>query len=185
MVHLRSQNEIDYIRESSRIVADLLEQLSAMIKPGVTSRELDTEAEKFIRTRGAVPSFKGLYGYPATLCVSLDAEVVHGIPGDKPFVDGQIVGIDVGALKNGYHGDHARTFIVGEIPEAVQKLVDTTRECLDRAVAVAVPGATLGDIGNAVQSHAESRGYGVVKELVGHGIGTKLHEDPQIPNSGR
>jgi len=184
VVHLRSRSEIDYIRESSRIVADLLERLSEMIKPGITPRELDTEAEKFIRSRGAVPSFKGLYGFPASLCISVDAEVVHGIPGDRPFVEGEIVGIDVGALKNGYHGDHARTFTMGEVSQAVQKLVDTTRQCLDRAVAAAVPGATLGDIGNAVQSHAESQGYGVVKELVGHGIGTKLHEEPQIPNYG-
>jgi methionyl aminopeptidase len=184
VVHLRSRSEIDHIRESSRIVADLLERLSEMIKPGVTPRELDTEAEKFIHSRGAVPSFKGLYGFPASLCISVNAEVVHGIPGDKPFVEGEIVGIDVGALKNGYHGDHARTFTMGEVSQDVQKLVDTTRECLDRAVAAAVPDATLGDIGNAVQSHAESRGYGVVKELVGHGIGTKLHEEPQIPNYG-
>ncbi len=184
MVHLRSQNEIDHIRESSRIVADLLVRLSEMIEPGMTSRALDTEAEKFIRARGAVPSFKGLYGFPASLCVSLDAQVVHGIPGDKPFEEGQIVSIDVGALKNGYHGDHARTFTVGDVSPEVQKLVSTTRECLNRAVAATVPGATLGDIGYAVQVHAEANGYGVVKELVGHGIGTKLHEEPQIPNYG-
>lgn len=185
MVHLRSQDEVQKIRQSSRIVAEVLELLSAMIEPGITPKKLDAEAEKYIRSQKAKPGFKGLYGYPATLCVSVEHEVVHGIPSDRPLKEGQIVGLDVGALKDGYYGDHARTFAVGKIDQAHQDLITRTRECLDLGIQAAVAGGTLGDIGHAVQRHAEAVGYGVVRELVGHGIGTRLHEEPQVPNYGR
>lgn len=185
MVHLRSQDEVQKIRQSSRIVAEVLQLLSDMIEPGITSEKLDAEAEKYIRSQKAEPGFKGLYGYPATLCVSVEHEVVHGIPSDQQLVEGQIVGIDVGALKDGYYGDHARTFAVGEIDQAHQDLITRTKECLDLGIQAAVAGGTLGDIGHAVQRHAEEAGFGVVRELVGHGIGTRLHEEPQVPNYGQ
>ncbi len=184
VVYLRSSDEIEKIRQSSRIVAQTLQRMADMIEPGVTTRQLDIEAEKFIRSQGAVPSFKGLYGFPASLCVSVDSEVVHGIPRDRPLESGQIVGIDVGALKDGYHGDHARTFAVGVVDDDRIRLMQSTKECLDLGVKAAVAGATIGDIGRAVQTHAEEAGYGVVRELVGHGIGAQLHEEPQVPNYG-
>lgn len=184
MVHLRSPQEVDKIRRSSEIASGTLQTVKDLIIPGVTTRDLDREAEKYIRGQGAEPAFKGLYGFPASLCVSIEDEVVHGIPSDVELQEGQIVGLDVGAIVNGYYGDHARTFPVGSITDDRQKLMDNTRECLDLAIAVAHNGATIGDIGHAVQSHAELAGYGVVKELVGHGVGTNLHEDPQVPNYG-
>jgi methionyl aminopeptidase len=141
-------------------------------------------AEEFIRSRGARPAFKGYMGFPATLCVSIDDAVVHGIPGKEILKDGQIVGIDCGAELDGYYGDHARSFAVGTIDVAKQKLLDVTRESLANGIEQAVPGNYVGDIGNAVQCHAENNGFSVVRELVGHGIGTELHEEPQIPNYG-
>ncbi|MCH7858128.1 MAG: type I methionyl aminopeptidase [Candidatus Marinimicrobia bacterium] len=185
MVHLRNMDEVRKIRQSSRIAAEVLRLLGDMIEPGMTPKKLDSEAEKYIRSRHAEPGFKGLYGYPATLCVSVEHEVVHGIPSDLPLREGQIVGLDVGALKDGYYSDHARTFAVGKIDQAHQDLITRTKECLDLGIKVAVAGGTVGDIGHAVQQHAEEVGYGVVRELVGHGIGTRLHEEPQIPNYGR
>ena len=141
--------------------------------------------EKFIRNQGAIPGFKGLYGFPATLCISIDDEVVHGIPGKRILKKGQIVSIDVGAYKDNYYGDHARSFAVGNISKAKQQLLDVTRESLYKGIEQAIPGNRIGDIGHAVQKHAEKYGYGVVRQLVGHGIGTKLHEEPQIPNFGK
>ena len=185
MIHIRNQGEIGKIRKSCRVVADTLVMLGAMVEPGVTPHQLDKEAEKFIRSRKAEPGFKGLYGFPATLCVSIENEVVHGIPNGEPLQEGQIVGIDVGSRLDGYYGDHARTFAVGQIDEARQQLLIRTEECLNLGIAAANDGANVGDIGQAVQEHAESVGYGVVRELVGHGIGTKLHEEPQVPNYGR
>ncbi len=184
MIHIRNRNEIDKIRRSCEIVADTLVMLEEKIKPGVTPLELDTAAEDFIRGRNAEPGFKGLYGFPATLCVSIDHEVVHGIPNGTPLQEGQIVGIDVGALLEGYYGDHARTFAVGEVDEDRRRLMTRTEECLAEGIAAAQDGAHVGDIGQAVQQHAESAGFGVVRDLVGHGIGTRLHEEPQIPNFG-
>ncbi len=184
MIHLRSNDEIARIRRSCRIVADTLEMVGKLIEPGVAIRRLDQEAEKFIRSAGAEPGFKGLYGYPAALCVSIEEEVVHGIPDDRRLVEGQIVGLDVGALLDGYYGDHARTFAVGRVDADRQRLMTRTRECLNLGVQAAVTGATVGHIGYAVQQHAESAGYGVVRDLVGHGIGTRLHEEPQVPNFG-
>lgn len=185
MVYIRSQSEIEKIRASSRIVAETLEMLIEMIKPGVTPRELDIAAEKYIIKQNAIPGFKGLYGYPATLCISIEDEVVHGLPHNRPLIEGQIVGLDVGALKNGYYGDHARSFAVGKVDTNRQRLMDVTRESLGKGIDAARVGNRISDIGHAVQTEAEGAGYGVVRDLVGHGIGTKLHEEPQIPNYGK
>jgi len=185
MIHIRSSIEIERIYNSGKIVRDTLEMLEEYIQDGVEIIELDKRAEEFIRSQGAIPGFKGLYGFPATLCISIDDEVVHGIPGKRVLKEGQIVSIDVGSYKQNYYGDHARTFPVGKISKDKQKLMDVTRESLYKGIAQAVPGNRIGDIGHAVQKHAEKYGYGVVRQLVGHGIGTKLHEEPQIPNFGK
>tara|TARA_Y100000590_G_scaffold460828_1_gene621072 strand:- start:1241 stop:1996 length:756 start_codon:yes stop_codon:yes gene_type:complete len=185
MVHTRTQREIEKISKSCQIVADTLIMLEEYIAPDTPVSELDRIAEEFIRSRGARPAFKGYMGYPATLCVSIDDAVVHGIPGNKILENGQIVGIDCGAELNGYYGDHARTFAVGEVNAEKEKLMAVTSESLNRAIEQAVPGNHVGDIGYAVQSYAESNGFSVVRELVGHGIGTELHEEPQIPNFGQ
>jgi len=184
MVRIRTQREIDLINTSCQIVADTLVMLAEHVKPGVRVIDLDSKAEDFIRSRGARPAFKGYMGFPATLCVSIDDEVVHGIPSDRVLEEGQIVGIDCGAEKDGYYGDHARTFAIGSISEDKRKLVDITRESLMRGIAEAKPGNYVSDIGHAIQSYVEGFGYSVVRELVGHGIGTELHEEPQVPNYG-
>ncbi len=185
MIHIRSPQEVEKIRRSCRIVTETLQLVADKIKPGVTLIELDTAAEAYIRRQKAEPGFKGLYGYPATLCISIEDEVVHGIPNDTPLEEGQIVAIDVGARKEGYYGDHARTFAIGQVDESRRQLLTRTRECLDLGVTAAQAGANVGDIGYAVQQHAENAGFGVVRELVGHGVGARLHEEPQIPNFGR
>ena len=184
MINIRTATEIDLIRQSCRIVKDTLDLIAQHITPGVSTIELDQLAEEFIRSQGAVPGFKGLYGFPATLCISVDDEVVHGIPGVRKLENGQIISVDVGAYKDGYHGDHARTFAVGQVSADIKMLMQVTRECLDIGIQQAVPNNHIGDIGFAIQQHAEKHGYGVVRELCGHGIGVKLHEEPQIPNYG-
>ena len=171
--------------KACQIVKETLEMIEELIAPGITTLELDYEAEKFIRSKGAKPGFKGLYGFPATLCVSVEDEVVHGIPSNRKLIDGEIVSIDVGSLIDGYYGDHAKSFAVGDIDPKKEKLMSVTRDCLLDGIDQALPGNRIGDIGYAVQKRAESNGYGVVTELVGHGIGTKLHEEPQIPNYGK
>ena len=155
-----------------------------MVKPGVTTLELDIFAENFILDQGAKPAFKGLYGFPGTLCVSINDEVVHGVPSTRKLIDGDIIGIDVGSIHEGFYGDHAKTFPVGDI-DSDKKLIDVTKECLMKGINQAKPGNRIGDIGHAIQSYAESFGFGVVKDLVGHGIGQELHEEPQIPNYGK
>jgi len=185
MVHIRTDREIDLIAASCQIVADTLEMLSDHIQPGAKITDLDKLAEEFIISRGARPAFKGYMGFPATLCVSVDDEVVHGIPNKRYLQEGQIVGIDCGAEKDGYYGDHAITFSVGNISNSRKKLMDTTKDCLMRGISEAKPGNYVSDIGFAIQSHAEKNGYSVVRELVGHGIGSDLHEEPQIPNYGQ
>jgi len=184
MVRVRTEREINLIAESAQIVGDTLDMLSGKVKPGVTLMELDMLAEKFIRSQDAVPAFKGYMGFPATLCISVDDEVVHGIPSDKVLNDGQIVGIDCGAVKNGYYGDSARTFAVGNISDEDKDLIDTTQKALYHGIEKAVPGNCVSDIGHAIQTYVEPKGYSIVRELVGHGIGTNLHEDPQVPNYG-
>jgi len=185
VIHIRNASEIEKISKACQIVKETLELIEDLISPGVTPMELDREAEKFIISKGAKPGFKGLYGYPATLCVSIDDEVVHGIPNERVLKDGEIISVDVGSIVDGYYGDHAKSFAVGQVEEERKKLMDVTRECLMLAIKQAVPGNRIGDISHSVQKEAESNGYGIVRELVGHGIGTKLHEDPQIPNFGK
>ena len=184
MIRIRSKKEIELIATSCQIVSDTLDMLSDHVKPGVKINDLDKMAEKFIINCGARPAFKGYMGFPATLCVSVDDEVVHGIPNDRILKEGQIVGIDCGAEKNGYFGDHARTFSVGKITNDKQKLMDITHKSLMLGIAEASPDNFVSDIGYAIQSYVEKYGYSVVRELVGHGIGTELHEEPQIPNYG-
>ncbi len=184
MVRIRTQREIKLIAASCQIVADTLDMLSQHVVPGACLLELDSRAEEFIRSRGARPAFKGYMGFPATLCISIDDEVVHGIPSKKKLVAGQIVGIDCGAEKSGYFGDAARTFAVDKITADKQRLMDVTEEALLTGIAAAVQGNYVSDIGHTIQQFVEAAGYSVVRELVGHGIGTALHEDPQIPNYG-
>jgi methionyl aminopeptidase len=185
MVKLRSTEEIGKIRESAELVADTLKLLESCARPGVTTRELDKKAEHFIRDHGGEPCFLGYLGYPASVCISVNDEVVHGIPGDRVVQDGDIVGIDCGVVMDGYHGDAAVTLAVGEVTEEVRRLLRVAEECLCRGIEAFQPGNRIGDVGHAIQSHAESHGYGVVRTLVGHGIGEKLHEDPQVPNYGK
>ena len=184
MIHIRNTGEIEKMSKACQIVKETLELIEALITPGITPLELDTEAENFIRSKGAEPGFKGLYGFPATLCISVDDEVVHGIPNNRKLKEGEIISVDVGSLIDGFYGDHAKTFSIGQVDSEKEMLMSVTNDCLMVAIENAVPGNRIGDIGHAVQVKAESHGYGVVRELVGHGIGTKLHEEPQIPNYG-
>ena len=184
MVYTRSNREIDLISKSCQIVADTLEMLSEFIAPGISVLDLDKKAENYIISCGARPAFKGYMGFPSTLCISIDDAVVHGIPNSEVLKEGQIVGIDCGAEVNGYYGDHARTFPVGQISDEKLNLMNITQTSLYKAIEKAVPGNYVGDIGHAVQSYVEPYGYSVVRELVGHGIGENLHEEPQIPNYG-
>lgn len=184
-ISIRSNEEIDTLRKSSLLVGKTLAEVARLIKPGVTTLQLDKVAEEFIRDHGAVPGFLGYNGYPNTLCTSVNEQVVHGIPNDVPVEEGGVISVDCGVLMNGYYGDSAFTFPVGELSEEVATLLKVTRECLDLAVENAVAGKRMGDIGFACQNHAENAGYGVVRELVGHGLGTELHEAPEVPNYGR
>lgn len=185
MVKIRTEREINLIAESNKIVSETLDILNENIKPGIKTSDLDKLAEEFIISQGARPAFKGYMGFPATLCISIDDEVVHGIPNGKILKEGQIVSIDCGVEKNGYYGDSARTFAVGKIDSKKQDLLNVTKESLMRGIAAAKEGNYVSDIGHAVQTYVESHGYSVVRELVGHGIGTELHEEPQVPNYGK
>lgn len=185
MVRLKTKNEIALMRESAQLVSKTLGMLAGEIKPGISPLHLDKLAEAYIRDHGAIPGFKGLYGFPNTLCTSLNQQVVHGIPNDAPLEEGDIISVDCGALMNGFYGDQAYTFMVGEVDDEIKKLLTVTKECLMRGIEQAKAGNRIGDIGFAVQQHAESFGYGVVRELVGHGIGRKMHEAPEVPNFGR
>ena len=184
MVYTRSEREINMISKSCQIVADTIEMLSEYVIAGISLVDLDKKAEEYIVSCGARPAFKGYMGFPSTLCISIDDAVVHGLPHEGYLREGQIVGIDCGAELNGYYGDHAKTFAVGEISDEKNNLMQITKESLYKGIEQAKPGNYVGDIGHAVQSHAESYGYSVVRELVGHGIGEKLHEEPQVPNYG-
>jgi methionyl aminopeptidase len=184
MIGLKSPAEIEKMRAAGRIVGALLVELRGRVRPGVTTKELDGFARKFIENKKAIPTFLGYQGYPATICASVNEQVVHGIPNDRRLEEGDIVGIDVGATLDGYVGDAARTYAVGKISPEAQALLKTTKECLDRGLAAAKDGNHLGDIGHAVQSCAEAKGFSVVKDFVGHGIGKKMHEAPQIANYG-
>ena len=182
MLTIKSAAEIEKMRAAGRIVGDTLKLMRDMVKPGVTTAELDRAAEAFIRSKNAVPSFLHYNGYPKSICTSVNAQVVHGIPGKYALKDGDIISIDVGAELNGYHGDAARTFFVGDVEPKVRELVKVTRECFYEGMKFARPGYRISDIGQAIQNHAESHGYGVVRELIGHGIGTHMHEPPDVPN---
>jgi methionyl aminopeptidase len=190
MVTIKTEKEINLIRASSKIVADVLRLLEKQITHGITTKELDDLAEDFIQSSGGIPAFKG-YGndrhnlYPASICVSVDDEVVHGIPGKRVLKEGEIVSVDVGVLKNGFFGDGASTFPVGKVSEGKARLMKITREALDKGVEQAVEGNYLHDISSAVQQHVEAAGFSVVRDLVGHGIGRELHEDPPVPNYGK
>ena len=182
---VKTREEIELMRESALIVSKTLGMLAGEVKPGVTTLQLDALAETFIRDHGAIPGFLGLYDFPNTLCMSPNAQVVHGIPNNTPLEEGDIISIDCGALKNDFYGDHAYTFAVGEIRPEVQKLLDVTRQSLYVGIEQFRIGNRVGDVGHAIQKFTEDHGYGVVRELVGHGLGRKMHEDPEMPNYGR
>src|SRR5207247_977260 len=184
MVYLRNRDEIEAIRAAAQLVGRTLRVLAGEVRPGVTTERLDRIAEEFIRDHGARPAFKGYRGFPASICPSVNAEVVHGIPGPYTLRDGDIVGIDVGVEKDGYFGDAALTLPVGDVPERAKRLLEVTREALLKGVAQARAGNRVGDISHAVQEHAERNGFSVVRTLVGHGIGREMHEEPQVPNYG-
>ncbi|MBT8384492.1 MAG: type I methionyl aminopeptidase [Bacteroidia bacterium] len=185
MIKIKTKEEIELMRESALIVSKTLGILAAEIKPGVTTLYLDKLAEEFIRDHDAKPGFLGLYDFPNTLCMSPNAQVVHGIPNNDPLKDGDIISIDCGVLKNGFYGDHAYTFEVGEVDEETKKLLKVTKESLYIGIKEFKAGNRVGDVGYAIQNYCESFGYGIVRELVGHGLGKKMHEDPEMPNYGK
>jgi methionyl aminopeptidase len=182
VVRRRSREQIATMRRAGRVVAEVLALVEEHLRPGVSTATLDELAETHIRRSGAVPSFKGYRGYPATLCISIDDEVVHGIPGRRTIRDGQVVSVDAGAIVDGWHADGARTFVVGSVPAAVRRLVETTHLALMAGIAAAVPGNRIGDISAAIEDVARPAGFGIVRQYVGHGIGEAMHQDPQIPN---
>lgn len=185
MIYYKTREEIELLRKSSLLVSKTLAEVGARIEPGVTPKELDALAEEFILDHGAKPGFKGFNDYPFSLCTSVNEQVVHGMPTDKPLSSGDIISVDCGVLMNEFYGDHAYTFLVGEVSEPVKKLVDTTKECLLKGIEVCNEGQKLGDVGFAIQFHAERNGFSVVRELVGHGIGRSMHEAPEVPNYGK
>ncbi len=185
MIYLKTDEEIELLRESNLLVGMTLGELAKWIAPGITTLKLDKIAEEFIRDHGAVPGFFGYGGFPNTLCVSVNEQIVHGIPSNYELKDGDIVSIDCGTLKNGFNGDSAYTFCVGEVAYDVRRLLKTTKESLYLGIEQAVEGKRVGDISNAVQTYCEKKGYSVVRELCGHGVGKRLHEDPEVPNYGR
>ncbi|AZT90020.1 type I methionyl aminopeptidase [Caldicellulosiruptor changbaiensis] len=185
MITIKSEAELDSMRCAGKIVAKVLKELENLIRPGVTTKELDEFAEEYIIKNGGIPSFKGLYGYPASICTSVNDEVVHGIPSMRRLESGDIISIDVGVCVDGLHADAARTFAVGEISETAKLLIKTTEESFFEGIKNAVAGKRVGDISNSIQRYVESRGFSVVRDLVGHGIGRKFHESPQVPNFGK
>ena len=185
MIYLKTEEQIELLREANLIVARTLGELAKWIKPGVTTLKLDQIAEEYIRSQGAVPGFLGLYGFPNTLCISVNENVVHGIPSNYALQEGDIVSVDCGAIKDGFNGDSAYTFPVGEVAPEVVALLKTTKESLYVGIEKAEEGKRIGDISSAIQEYCEKRGYSVVRELTGHGIGKKCHEDPEVPNYGR
>jgi len=185
MIKIKTAEEIELMRESALIVSKTLGMLAKEVKPGVSTLTLDALAETFIRDHGAIPGFLGLYDFPNTLCMSPNAQVVHGIPNNKPLEEGDIISIDCGALKNGFYGDHAYTFEVGNVSPEIKKLLEVTKASLYKGIEAFKAGNRVGDVGFAIQEFTEKHGYGVVRELVGHGLGTSMHEDPEMPNYGR
>ena len=185
MIHYKTSEQIELMRENAQIVSKTLGLMAELIEPGITPLYLNEKADEFIRDHQAVPGFLGLYDYPKSIITSVNEQVVHGIPTDRPLEDGDIIGVDIGALKNGYYGDHAYTFPVGDISDDIQKLLRVTKESLNLGIEQLVAGNRIGDVSFAIQSYAEKHGYGVVRELVGHGLGKKMHESPEVPNFGK
>ncbi len=185
MIHLKTREEIELMRKSALLVSKTLGLMAELLEPGVTTLELDKKAEEYIRDNGGVPGFLGLYDFPNTLCMSPNEQVVHGYPSKTPLKEGDIISIDCGVKMNGFYGDHAYTFAVGEVSEEVKKLLKVTKESLYLGIEQCKAGNRIGDIGFAIQDHAEKNGYGVVRELVGHGLGKEMHESPEVPNFGR
>ncbi|PZW39555.1 methionyl aminopeptidase [Mesonia algae] len=185
MIIPKNSEEIELMRESALVVSKTLGMIAKEVKPGVTTLQLDKLAEDFIRSEGAIPGFLGLYDFPNSLCMSPNAQVVHGIPNDQPLQEGDIISIDCGAIKNGFYGDHAYTFPVGEVDKETSELLRVTKESLYKGIKEFKIGNRVGDVGYAIQKHAEDHGYGVVRELVGHGLGRTMHEDPEMPNYGK
>ena len=185
MILLKSPRELEHMRAAGRILTEVKALLLKLVRPGISTKEIDAEVETLILSRGAASAFKGYRGYPATVCTSINEEVVHGIPSPKrKLKDGDIIGLDLGCIVEGYYGDCAVTLPVGAVPARVQELIDVTRESLDKAIVQCRVGNRIGDISHAVQTHCESHGFGVVRAFVGHGIGRALHEEPQVPNFG-
>lgn len=185
MIIIKNHNEIDLMRSAGRIVAETLLLVEEKVRPGITTAELDSIAEEFITKHGATPSFKGLYGFPASLCISVNEQVVHGIPGGYVLKDGDIISVDCGACLNGFHGDAARTFAVGNASEEAKKLIKITEESFFKGIEKAKVGNRLTDISHEIQNYVEASGFSVVREFVGHGIGRVVHEDPEVPNFGK
>ena len=185
MIHYRTDSEIELLRKAALLVGKTLGEVGKHIRPGIRTIELDRIAEEFIRDHGAIPAFKGYEGFPGSLCISVNDAVVHGIPGNYELRDGDIVSVDCGTILDGYVGDSAYTFTVGEVSEEIKLFLQRSKESLYKGIEQAVAGNRIGDIGYAIQSYVEQFGYGVVRELVGHGVGRKMHEDPQVPNYGR
>lgn len=185
MISIKSAKQIDKMRESCKLTKELFLILEDKIKPGITTKELDTIAYNFYKKHGATPNFLNYNGYPATICASVNDEVVHGIPSKRELQDGDIISIDMGCILDGWHSDAARTFGVGKISDEAQKLIDTTKESFFKGIEVIKHGVKLGDVSNTIQTFLEERGYGVVRDLVGHGIGRALHEEPEVPNFGK
>ncbi len=185
MIITKSKKEIEIMREAGRIVAECHELLKDAVKPGVTTMELDMLVEKHIRSRGATPSFKGYHGFPSSICSSPNDVICHGMPDDKPLKDGDVITIDIGAYKGGYHGDSAWTYAVGEVSQEIKALMEDTLESLMRAISVAVEGNTVGDLGHAIEEYIKPKGYGIVVEFAGHGVGRNLWEAPEIVHKGR
>ena len=185
MIIIKSPREIEQIRNSSKILIETFKLVDSLIEPGIETQKIDNEVEKFIRSKGAKPAFKGYRGFPASACISINEQVVHGIPNNKKLVSGQIVGIDIGVEFNNYFSDAAKTYVIGDISGPTKRLIDITVEALDKGIQKARAGNRLSDISFAVQKHVEDAGFSVVRDLVGHGLGKDLHEDPQIPNYGK
>jgi len=185
MIELKSVREIGLMRRGGHILSEVMDRLRTSVKPGMSTLEIDLDVEEFIRSHGAIPAFKGYRGFPATVCISINEEVVHGIPSASRHVkEGDIVGLDLGCIVEGYYADCAFTLAVGEVPARVQELLDVTRESLERGITECRPGRRLSDVSHAIQSHVERHGFSVVRAFVGHGIGRALHEEPQVPNFG-
>ena len=185
MINIRSPREIEQIRNSSKILIETFRFVDDLIEPGINTKRIEREIDKFIRSKGAKPAFAGYRGFPASACISIDDEVVHGIPSKRKLTAGQIVGIDIGVEYKSYFSDAAKTYVIGEIPPLTQKLIEVTKEALNLGIQNALAGNRLSDISHAIQRHVENAGFSVVRDLVGHGIGRELHEEPQIPNYGK